>query len=282
MAAPRPVVLTALAVAALALAAAPAMLTGFARSVLYPAPAIPVPSPPPAPLVEIELSAAGEAVSAWWLPPPDESAPVVLFLHGNGENLATLEWSGLFDRFAALGAGVLALDYPGYGRSTGAPSEESVRAAALAGWRELVARAGAQRPRVVAGWSLGAAAAAQVAAGEAETVDALVLLSAWTRLSEVAALHFPSWLAGPLLADRYDTLAVAPAVGAPALVVHGADDGLIPAEHGRHVHAALAGPKRWVEVSGAGHNDLLGREATWHEIGAWLSRAGRPGGPSAG
>ncbi|HEX9800887.1 MAG TPA: alpha/beta fold hydrolase [Thermoanaerobaculia bacterium] len=281
MAVPRPVVLASLALGALVVASTPAMLDGFARSALYPAPAVPVPSPPPAPLVEVDVVSGGGVLSAWWLPPAETRSPVVLLLHGNGENLATLAWAGLFDRFAALGAGVLAVDYPGYGRSDGSPSESSIAAATLDAWRELVVRAGAERPRAVVGWSLGAAAAAQLAAAEPASVDALVLASPWTRLADVAAVHYPAWLVGPLLTDRYDTLAAAAAVRAPTLVVHGSDDAIIPAEQGRRVAAALAAPKRWVEVRGAGHNDLLGREATWRAIAEVLAAARRDGAGSA-
>jgi uncharacterized protein len=277
MEAPRPVVLAALAVAALVLASGPAMLTAFTRSVLYPAPAVPVPSPPPAPLEEVGLESDGLALSAWWLPPRAADAPVVLMLHGNGENLATLHWAGLFDRFATLGAGVLALDYPGYGRSGGRPSEESIVAATRSAWRELLARAGPERPRIAAGWSLGAAVAAQLAAAEPRSVDAVLLMSAWTRLDEVARLHFPGWLTRPLLGERYDSLAAAPRIRAPVVVIHGARDAIIPAELGSRLFAALAEPKEWVEVRDAGHNDLLGRAETWRAIEELLRGARRRG-----
>jgi len=246
------------------------MLSTFVRSALYPVPPVPVPSPPPAPLVEVSLTSNGLALSAWWLAPRGPEAPVVLMLHGNGENLATLARAGLFDQFAALGAGVLALDYPGYGRSAGRPSEESIVAASLVAWGELVTRAGETHPRVAAGWSLGAAVAARIGAAEPETVDLLLLMSAWTRLGELAAVHFPAWLAGPLLPDRYDTLDATARIRVPSLVVHGAEDRIIPVEQGRRVFAALPEPKRWVEVRGAGHNDLLAQDATWRALATVL------------
>jgi pimeloyl-ACP methyl ester carboxylesterase len=230
-----------------------------------------VPSPPPAPLVELALE--GGALSAWWSPGPAGAGPVVLMLHGNGENLETMRWSGIYEQFAELGAAVVALDYPGYGRSAGSPDEESIAGAARAAWREVVARAGATRPRVVVGWSLGAAVAAGLAAAEPASVDALLLLSPWARLSEVAALHFPSWIVAPLLRDRYDTLAAATRVRCPTLVVHGGHDSLIPAAQGRRVFEALPEPKRWVEVPGAGHNDLLGRDEAWTAIASALAAA---------
>jgi pimeloyl-ACP methyl ester carboxylesterase len=251
------------------------VISSFVRSALYPSPGVRVPSPPPAPLEELALELDGKLLSAWRLPAKTAAAPSVLLLHGNGENLETLRWSGLYERFAELGAEVVALDYPGYGRSAGTPSEASIAKATQRAWRELVERAGSERPRFIAGWSLGAAAAAQLAAAEPESVDGLILLSPWSRLADVAALHFPAWLVGPLLTDRYDTLGATREIRCPALVVHGADDELIPVEQGRRVFAALSEPKAWLEVSGAGHNDLLDREEPWRAIGAALAAARR-------
>jgi hypothetical protein len=246
------------------------MMEGVVRQMLYPAPPVRVPSPPPPPLVEVALDANGAAVSAWHLQGNDARAPRVLMLHGNGENLETMRLAGLFEEFRRSGAGVLAIDYPGYGRSAGTPGEAANVAAAEAGWGWLRAHA-AGRPLVVAGWSLGAAVAAQVAARHSDEVAGVILLSAWDRLDEVARLHFPSWMVSALLSERYDTAAAARDIAAPTLVVHGDRDAIIPVELGRKVHAALAGPREWIEVRGAGHNDLLGRPETWQAIDAFLA-----------
>ena len=111
------------------------------RQMIYPAPPIEVPSPPPEPLMEVDLTLAdGTQVAAWHLPPPGPAAienpsgganrPAMLFFHGNGENLGTMLLSGFFDELSALGVPVLAVDYPGYGRSGGRPSEAALAAAA--------------------------------------------------------------------------------------------------------------------------------------------------------
>ena len=258
------------------------LMEAFVRQSLYPAPPFRVPSPPPAPLVEVALRAEGRAVSAWWLPPPRLDAPAVLMLHGNGENLETMRQSGLFEELRALGLGVLAIDYPGYGRSEGRPGEEANLAAAEAAWEWLLAshRTG---PRVAMGWSLGAAVAAQLAAGRhRESVDGLVLLSPWDTLASVASLHFPRWLVGLALAERYDTLAAAPRVGCPSLVVHGEVDSIIPAELGRRGADALPEPTRWLAVAGAGHNDLLARPEPWRAIAQLASGLRPPAAPAAG
>jgi hypothetical protein len=281
-----------LAVAAAAVLAwgARSMLDSVVRQMLYPAPPVRVPSPPPRPLVEVPLEAGGRAVSAWFQPPASGGgragdaasaagtlAPLGLMRHGNGENLETMRQAGLFRDFAAAGAGVLAIDYPGYGRSAGTPSEEANLAAAEAAWEWLRGNAEG-RPRVAAGWSLGAALAAQLAARDADDVAGVMLLSPWDRLDEVARLHFPGWMVGALLSERYDSAAAAPRIAAPALVVHGDRDPIIPIALGRRLFDALPEPKRWVEVHGAGHNDLLAHPEAWQAIAAFLRERAAPSG----
>lgn len=254
------------------------MLSSFVRSMTYPIPPVPVPEEPPAPLEAVELEGEdGLELSAWWLPPPDESevpAPVALMLHGNGENLATMRMAGLFDEFAELGMGVLALDYPGYGRSEGDPSEESLLAAADVAWTKLVDRTDGETderpPRLVIGWSLGAAVGIQIAARHPESVDGLVLISAWSTLVDTARQHFPGFLTDRLLEDRYDSLAWASEIECPVLQIHGSVDRIIPIELGRRLHEELPEPKRWVVVEGAGHNDLLGRPEVWRAMDDFL------------
>lgn len=246
------------------------------RHMVYPAPPVAVPSPPPAGLVEVQFTVGGQPVWGWWQPPPPRAgAPLVLMLHGNGENLETMRQGGLFADFARLGAGVLAIDYPGYGRSGGTPSEATNTAAAEAAWDWLRSRAGGS-PCVLAGWSLGAAVASQLAARRPTEPAALVLLSGWNRLPDVAGRHFPQWIVEATLPERYDSVAAVVDVHCPSLVIHGERDEIIPIALGRELFAALPGPKRWLAVAGAGHNDLLSRAEVWRAIGELMPEGRTP------
>ena len=254
-------------------------------TMLYPAPRLRVGEPPPG-LTELTIDAEpgvrtepGAHLVAW--AGGDRATPgrpAALFLHGNGENLETMRRAGLFARLDRLDAAYLALDYPGYGRSGGEPGEAALVAGAEAALDRLrVLHPG--RPLVVVGWSLGAAVAVQLAARRPAALDGVVLLSPWSRLADTAAAHFPGLVVRPLVGDRYDSLAAAPQVTAPALVIHGERDHIIPARQGEQLAAALGErdgvETRWVPVAGAGHNDLLGQEVVWAELAHFLDAAGR-------
>jgi pimeloyl-ACP methyl ester carboxylesterase len=239
----------------------------IARKAAYPAPNIEVPSPPPAPIEEIVIEDCDEQVIAWLLrfEGGDESTPVLLAFHGNGENLETMHRAETIERLNALKAHVFAVDYPGYGRSTGSPNETSVVRAADVALASLRSRF-PKNPVIVWGWSLGAGVAAQVASRNTDKIGGLILISPWTTLPATAKLHYPAFLVALFMRDEYDTLAAAPRIKAPALVIHGELDDLIPASQGKEVADAFHNLKLWFPVKGAGHNDVLSVEEVWRKM----------------
>lgn len=264
----------ALAVSLLVLAAimVPKLDDLVLRAMLYPVPRVAVGAPPPG-VVELELEPAGGVEATAWLRRGPPERPALLYLHGNGENLETLRRAGVLDELEALEVTYLALDYPGYGKSGGRPSEAGLVAAAAAGCERLAEeRPGS--PLILFGWSLGAAVAVRAAADRAD-VAGLVVASPWDSLSSLGEVHFPAWLVRWAAAGRYDSLAAAPRVSCPVLWLHGRDDRIIPAAHGRRLAAAFRGPVTAVELA-AGHNDLLASPRAWREVAAFAGRiAGR-------
>lgn len=239
------------------------------RHIVYPAPPVSV-QEPPVPLRSVELHLGdGTLISTWVHEDRDlpSTRPVVLFLHGNGENLETMRRSGLFEELLALEVPFVALDYPGYGRSGGVPSEASLTEAGAAALGWMHQHLGG-RSQVIVGWSLGAAVAVALAADHPQRCDGLVAMSAWTSLADVGAFHFPRWLVDLALADRYASAEAADRVGCPGLVIHGARDRIIPVAQGRVVAEALGAD--WLEVPSAGHNDLLAYESVWRRLSEFL------------
>lgn len=239
------------------------------RQMIYPAPPVPV-GEPPAWMEEVEVE-AGDGVSLvgwYWEPDPSNpNRPVIVFLHGNGENLETMRSSSTLEQIRRLRSPFLVVDYPGYGRSSGFPSEASLKRGAAAAVHWAFERFDG-REVVICGWSLGAAVAIHTAATEPEVV-ALIAMSAWTSLEEVAANHFPGWLVGVLLRESYDSVEVGVEVEVPSLLIHGSEDSIIPIEQGRRVAAQI--PRaQWLELAGAGHNDLLSFPEVWEAIEAFV------------
>jgi len=238
----------------------------------YPAPSVTVPSPPPDPFKEIQVNYAGnDSINCWLFEnKTTPNAPIVLLFHGNGENLATMHMGGLLHQFINLNVHFIAVDYPGYGRSSAKPSEEGIITAANAAFRWIEKRYD-NSPKIIFGWSLGAAVAIQVAANHRSQINGLIAVSPWTSLPDVAAVHYPRFLVNSLLKESYNSLAVVENINCPSLVIHGEVDNIIPFLEGRKIAEIMGSTARWVPVANAGHNDIFSREVVWDEIASFLS-----------
>ena len=147
---------------------------------------------------------------------------------------------------------MLLYDYRGYGRSDGRPDEEGTYRDAVAAFDWLVARGFAPGQIIAYGESLGAAVSVELA--RRRDPARLVLEHAFASVPELGAQVYP-WLPVRLLSRiHYDSLADAPELRLPVLVVHSPEDDLVPIAHGRKLYDALPGPKRFLETGG-GHND---------------------------
>jgi hypothetical protein len=170
---------------------------------------------------------------------------------------------------------VWAVNYPGYGGSTGPARLAAIGPAVLAAYDSLRAIAGA-RPIFVSGMSLGTAAALHVSANR--PVAGLVLQNppplrkmileryGWWNLWLIAgpaALHIPSDL---------DSLANARRTTAPGVFLLAQEDHVVPPRFARAVVAAYAGEKRVIPLPGADHNDspAPAQEAELHAAIGWL------------
>jgi fermentation-respiration switch protein FrsA (DUF1100 family) len=199
-------------------------------------------------------TADGLRLGAWLVegPPGEGPRTAILVFDGNAGDRSLR--APLARALAATGASVLLFDYRGYGGNPGAPSEEGLRADARAA-RDYVDRLpGHGDARIVYfGESLGTAVA--LALATERPPDALILRSPFPALADVAAVHYPYLPVRLLLRDRFDCLAAARALPCPALVLAGSADRVIPERLSRELLEALAGPKCYVQVPGADHND---------------------------
>jgi fermentation-respiration switch protein FrsA (DUF1100 family) len=211
----------------------------------------------------------GERISAWQLEPAQPRADVVYF-HGNGGNLSV--WLPVFAALHQHGVRVLAVDYRGYGLSTGTPTEDGVYRDAEAAVRHAVAQRTPGRPLVFWGRSLGVPIAAS--ATRVAMPDALVLESGFPDKASVTR-GYPVLRALNVFGRyRFSTVELLRGFGKPVLVMHGEADRIIPFPLGEELFARLDAPKEFVRISGADHNDFFSPNngAYWTPVLAFLDR----------
>jgi pimeloyl-ACP methyl ester carboxylesterase len=224
------------------------------RVLLYPAPDDP-PYVTPAGAARLELrDALGAAVVATEFPPPDERARTVVLFHGNGETMGNRV--ALTEGLRARGLGVVLVEYPGYGMASasGPPTEAGLYGAAAAALDALETQGIGPARVALVGISLGTGVAAEMAARGRGA--ALVLVSPFTSITDMARRTVPFLPVTWICPDRYDTIGKATRIREPTLVIHGDEDEVVPFAMGQEVAGAIAGASLRV-VHGGHHNDLL-------------------------
>lgn len=225
-------------------------------------------APEPSNRERIWLEMAFGRVEAWYFPPKAAKAanphPSVIFAHGNREVIDG--WATAFLPFTEMGVGLMLVEFPGYGRSEGKPSQKRITATFVAAYDRLAARPEVDGSRIVLmGRSLGGGAICQLA--KRRPSAAMILLSTFTSMKSYAkrSLIAP----GFLVRDTFDSLAVVRDYTGPILVFHGKSDRVIPYRHGEKlVEAATNG--RLVTYH-CGHNDCPpDPEHFWNEIAIFL------------
>lgn len=190
-------------------------------------------------------------VYALHAPAPPDSPTLVMF-HGNGEDL--VDEARTVTAFADLGVGVLSVEYPGYGLAGDQrTTEASIYAAAETAIAHLD-RLGVDRAhRVLVGFSLGTGVATEMA--RRGLASRVALLAPYTSIPDMVGRFVPIVPTSLLVTDAFDSLAKAPAIDVPALVVHGDSDRLIRVAMGERIASALPRSTFHV-VRGGHHNDL--------------------------
>lgn len=198
-------------------------------------------------------------------------------------------------RFCAAGFRCLLLDLPGHGDHPQAvasygPNEAGLPLAAL----EEAATHGSfpARPAGLWGISMGGSVAVHAAAAAPERWDALVVVASFDALAPVIRRQCEQRLGGTLGAAFHGTMkrffnmqigrsldGIQPAglawqITTPALIVHGDDDPLIPAQAARRLFDALnANDKEWINVGAGTHgNVLVTPHPLYADMSAWLLR----------
>jgi hypothetical protein len=195
-------------------------------------------------------SADGERIVAWYVP-PNGNKPIILYFHGNGGALRYR-----VDRFKKLiadGIGLLAIEYRGYGGSTGSPSEPGLIADGEAAYAFAWARYPVTQI-VLWGESLGTGVAVALAAEK--PVGRVILEAPFTSAAAVAANHYWYLPVALLMKDQFHSEQRIGKVTAPLLILHGVKDQVVPYAMGERLFELANQPKHIVRFLDGGHEDL--------------------------
>jgi pimeloyl-ACP methyl ester carboxylesterase len=187
---------------------------------------------------------------------PFASPDAVLYFGGNGEDVSR-DMPDMEDAFPHRA--IYLLHYPGYGGSSGSPSQQGIFADALA----LYDRVHAGHPNIVViGRSLGSGVAVWIASQR--PVARLVLITPYDSLVDPAVQQYPFLPVRWLLRDKFESWKYAPRVTAPTRMIVAEDDEIIPRSSSERLRTRFKGNVvSYVVVPGAGHNTIQDSANYW-------------------
>ena len=218
----------------------------YAEKILFPAPM------PPACVAEqidffVTTESGNKIACVRRSPAQETNGPVILYSHGNGEDLGHL--MAFLEETSEKGFEIIAYDYPGYGLSEGKPSESGCYEAIDATYRHLIDELKIDPSRIILwGRSLGSGPSCYLASRS--EVGGLILetpfLSAFRTVTEIPVLPW----------DRFRNMERLDDIHCPSLVIHGEMDEVVPFRHGKKLYRGLPEPKTFLEIGNASHNDF--------------------------
>lgn len=228
------------------------------------------------------------------LPPPGKITSSLVLVHGRRGRKE--DYLLIAERFCAVGFRCILPDMPAHGEHPGPIAsyglkEWHIPALAL---NEAAAKFGFDpQPAGIMGMSMGGAVTVRALVKNQVPWRAAVLVSTFDTLDSAVCQQASVWLGswggsilrgmvGPVFEwqtgvkiEAASSIALAPEIKCPFLVAHGTSDHVIPIGCGRRLYAALPASieKRWVEIPGADHNNVLVTDfPIYAEMAEWLLR----------
>jgi len=215
---------------------------------------------PPEGAVDLNFSVADDVRIGARFYPAEVEAPTILFFHGNGEIVS--DYDPIGPKFNEYGMSFLAVDYRGYGRSTGVPTVSTMIHDAHSIYRQVQSflkdenRTGAF---ILMGRSLGSVCAIELAATHQEDITAMILESGIaTTMPLLQNMGIDTAGLGITEQDGFRNIHKIARVTKPIFVLHARHDQLISVANAELLQAeSAARNKQFQVVPGADHNTIM-------------------------
>jgi len=187
----------------------------------------------------------GLTLNGWFFRHPSAKA-TLLFFHGNGGNICHRLDKILL--FRELGLNVFIVDYRGYGKSQGMPSEQGVYKDALAAFDYLAGRLDIPKDKIIGyGESLGGAVLLELASKR--SFAALIVDSSFSSVADIAHHYYP-FIPTFLFQTKMDAASCARKLTVAKLFIHSQEDDIVPFALGQKLFEAAAAPKEFLKIRG--------------------------------
>ena len=190
----------------------------------------------------------------------EESAPNILFFHGNGEIVADYDELGI--AYNRIGINFLPVDYRGYGRSTGQPTITAMMRDSHLIFdfvKEWLPDKGYKGPLILMGRSLGSASVLELASHYKDRIDGLIVESGLAFSGPLLQLLGINLRAINFSEEMgFGNLDKIQGFDKPTLIIHAELDHIIPFSDGQALYdASPSSDKTLLKIPNANHNDIF-------------------------
>jgi alpha-beta hydrolase superfamily lysophospholipase len=228
------------------------------------------------------------------LPPAGQIVGSLVLVHGRRGRKE--DYLLIAERFCAIGFRCILFDLPAHGDHPGAVACYGVKEAHLPGmvlWRAAAEFGFDPQPCGIMGISMGGAVSIRAAVKNDAPWRASVFVSTFDTLDHVVR-HQASGLAGSwggsglhwitrrvfewqtgMEIGAVNSVALVSELKCPTLIAHGTSDRVIPIEYGHPLYESLPSSieKRWLEIPGADHDNVLITDfPIYAEMAEWMLR----------
>lgn len=214
---------------------------------------------------QIEIQQAEQRLSGWKVMREQNAEKTVLYFGGNAEDVVYMNYEARHFRIKQL----FAFNYPGYGKSSGKPSQQSIYEAALRVYDRLLSDYQLEpKELVIMGRSLGSAVATYVAAKR--KASGLILITPFDSMENIAANHYRLFPVRLLLKHRFATIDHIANVESEVLMLAAEQDEIVARENLMRLQAAIRQKNRVIQYANVGHNDIQAHPAYYRDINRFI------------
>ncbi len=198
---------------------------------------------------EITIELDNVKLHGWLINPGSDK--LLIYYGGNAEEVSL----SIDDLDDIENCTILALNYRGYGKSEGSPSQKALFSDAIEVFDEITVKLNIPPERVILlGRSLGTGVAVYVA--YRRNVSKLILTTPFDSVKNIAKKMLPIFPVGLLIRHPFDSVSIVDKIKAPCLMLLAENDELIPMKNSINLANHITSPLEIVTIKNAGHNDI--------------------------
>ena len=217
---------------------------------------------------EVNINHNGFNLHGWFINRELSSEnPLIIYYGGNAEEIS----HNLFNLEKYEKESLLFMNYRGYGKSTGNPSQSSLFSDALFILDHISDTYSIPSTNIILmGRSLGSAVATYVA--KQRHVKAVILITPFDSLVNIAKEHYPFFPVKFLLRHPFDSVQIAPEITSPMIAIIAEQDRIISNEQSVNLVEHWGMKSHYVIIKDADHNSIRNYPEYWNTIRLFLSK----------